>query len=206
MDKAVIFDMDGTIWDAVDQAVIAWDAVMRKAGHEEGMSHERMQGMMGKTIQQFAKELFPELEYERALMIVNECLFDETDIIRDNGAALYGDVKEVFEKIHDKGYDVAIVSNCQAGYIEAFLDYYDMNDVVDDYEENGRTGLYKADNLKLLIERNGYKEYFYVGDTQGDMDACREAGVPFVWASYGFGTAEGYDRKVDSLEEVVKLL
>ena len=35
------------------------------------------------------------------------------------------------------------------------------------------------------------KEAVYVGDTQGDANACDMAGVPMIYASYGFGNVEG---------------
>ena len=92
------------------------------------------------------------------------------------------------DRIRELGYGVYIVSNCQSGYIESFLEYYHLADLVDDFECYGNTLHGKAENLKLLIARNDLTEYVYVGDTQGDYDACKEADVPFIWAAYGFGT------------------
>lgn len=43
------------------------------------------------------------------------------------------------------------------------------------------------------MERNHIKKAVYVGDTQGDMLAAKFAGIPFVFASYGFGKPEAYD-------------
>ena len=45
----------------------------------------------------------------------------------------------------------------------------------------------------------------YIGDTQGDYEATVEAGVPFLWASYGFGTPAGYAGKIDSFTDLLKL-
>ena len=39
----------------------------------------------------------------------------------------------------------------------------------------------------MIAERNHLKHPVYVGDTIGDYNACQEAGVPFVFAAYGFG-------------------
>ena len=56
-----------------------------------------------------------------------------------------------------------------------------------DFENPGRTGLPKADNIALVVERNGLRRPLYIGDTQGDFDAAAKAGVPFLHAAYGFG-------------------
>ena len=41
------------------------------------------------------------------------------------------------------------------------------------------------------MERNRITSAAYVGDTQGDLEAARLAGIPFVWAAYGFGNPGG---------------
>lgn len=45
----------------------------------------------------------------------------------------------------------------------------------------------KSENIKLIIERNNLKDAIYVGDTELDMEATFAAGIPFVFAEYGFG-------------------
>ena len=45
----------------------------------------------------------------------------------------------------------------------------------------------------------------YIGDTQGDLEACREAGLPFVFCAYGLGQADSWDGKIDSIEELLNM-
>ena len=47
----------------------------------------------------------------------------------------------------------------------------------------------KAENIRLVVARNGLQHPVYVGDTKGDEEAAHAAGVPFVHAAYGFGRA-----------------
>ena len=65
---------------------------------------------------------------------------------------------------------------------------------VRDFECIGRTGKPKSENIRLIIERNGLKAPVYVGDTQWDFDAATAAGVPFIFAAYGFGHVENTPR------------
>ena len=86
-----------------------------------------------------------------------------------------------------RSYALIIVSNCQDGYIQDFLDFADMRGLFGDFESAGGTGLSKGENIKLVIERNSIDRAVYVGDTQGDLDSADFAGIPFIRAAYGFG-------------------
>jgi len=91
-----------------------------------------------------------------------------------------------------------IVSNCQAGYIEAFRRWSGLGACFRDFECWGHTGLTKGANLRTLIERNGLHRSLLVGDTPGDQAAAHECGVPFLYVDYGFGVCENVDRRFSS--------
>ena len=55
------------------------------------------------------------------------------------------------------------------------------------------------------MERNGIEEAVYVGDTQGDADACKEAGVPMVYAAYGFGNVEDECVTIQQFDQLLDL-
>lgn len=96
-----------------------------------------------------------------------------------------------------------IVSNCQSGYIELFLRKTGLEPYITDTECYGDTGKNKDENIRLVVERNSLKHPVYVGDTQGDCDAAAKAGVPFVFASYGFGQADHADAVIASFDELL---
>ena len=202
MKKAVIFDMDGTLWDSVDEIVESWN----KTCPEMHIRREQLIGLTGKTMDCFARELLPEYEMDQAMEIIHACERDENEYLSHVGATLYGDVRKVFERLRGMGYEIGIVSNCQAGYIEVFLEYYHLGDLVADIECYGNTQQQKDVNLKALIERNHYETYYYLGDTQGDYNACQKAGVPFLFAAYGFGTVDAQVPQVESLEQLPEVM
>ncbi|MEK3699049.1 hypothetical protein NYE33_18925 [Paenibacillus sp. FSL R10-2199] len=50
------------------------------------------------------------------------------------------------------------------------------------------------------MERNHLSSPVYVGDTEGDRRAAEITGIPFVYASYGFGEVSSYDYVIDRLD------
>ena len=44
-----------------------------------------------------------------------------------------------------------------------------------------------------IAETYNLKNPVYVGDTMGDYNACQKAGVPFIFADYGFGSVDSPD-------------
>ena len=58
----------------------------------------------------------------------------ENDYLREYGGILYDQVQQTLAALKRDGYHLSIVSNCQKGYIEAFLDHYDLWELVEDIE------------------------------------------------------------------------
>jgi len=98
------------------------------------------------------------------------------------------------------------VSNCQAGYIETYLQTSRQHALFRDFECWGNTGRSKTHNLRALIERNGLRTPIFVGDTPGDQEAAAACGVAFAHVRYGFGRCEGAPINAASFAELVALL
>lgn len=206
MKNGIIFDLDGTLWDSSEQIAVAWNTVF--ARHSEinrAISVNQIINVLGKSMDVVEKTLLPDLDGERRSQIFKECCEEEVNFLLINGGRLYQKVEETLSKLNEK-YDLFIVSNCQSGYIEAFLEHYGLNKCFDDFESYGNTGLGKDENLKLLAKRNGLTNVIYVGDTQGDYDATMEAGFKFIHASYGFGSINEDVVSIDKFEELPEVI
>lgn len=201
--KGIIFDMDGTLWDSSVQVCKAWDIAVAKCGYQRPpITQEEMQGVMGKTMDKIAEILFPAVDGQEREKLLEACCREENDYLRANGGVLYPDIRSTMEQLIAAGYHLFIVSNCQAGYIEAFLDYYRFHDLVEDIQCYGDNGKPKADNISIVAERNSLDEAVYVGDIQGDCDASEAAGVLFIHAAYGFGTIDHEVPRIRTFSEL----
>ena len=118
----------------------------------------------------------------------------------------YPGLEDVLEDL-SKRTKLYIVSNCQAGYIETYLERTGHGKYFTDFSCYGDNGLGKADNIKGLVEKNKIQHPVYLGDIQGDKDACDKAGVDFIWAAYGYGKSiDSYVAKIDSITELTEII
>jgi phosphoglycolate phosphatase len=202
---SIIFDLDGTLWDSMDSVLIVWNRVLQgESVIRQKLTREDFSWTMGLQIQEIGKGLFPDLDEEEQKQLLETCCAAESDYLAANGGDLYENVEKVLSQLSRK-YKLYIVSNCQDGYIEAFYKFHKLEHYFSDYENPGRTGLSKGDNIKLIMERNDLSNPVYVGDTEGDLTAARYAGIPFVYARYGFGHASEHDYLIDDFEALLKL-
>lgn len=203
MKKAVIFDLDGTLWNPCKEVAISWNLATKDINIEE-ITLERVEGLMGKNQQEIAKDLFSSFSIEEGLEILNKCFDYEEEYIKKHGATLYENLENTLIELK-KNYELYIVSNCQAGYIETFLDFYNFHNYFVDIECAGNTNLSKGENINLIIERNNIEKSFYIGDTMGDYTAAKFAKVPFVYAKYGLGKVEDDVKSIEKIEDVINV-
>lgn len=203
--KGIIFDLDGTMWDASHSNAPAWNVELaRHENIEKRITVDDIQSYMGKTMEEIAPIVLPDMDIEESLPILKKCGEEEIKALRAHGGILYPKLEETLIKLKEK-YHLYIVSNCQDGYVQAFLDYHKMNEHFEDIEMAGRTGKSKAENITLIMKRNGLEQAVYVGDTDGDCNSAKAAGIPFVLAEYGFGYVECPEYVINSFEELGKM-
>ena len=205
----LILDVDGTIWNTTGIVAEAWnktiDTFFPQVPH---VTAEILKGQFGKTMDVIADNLFGVLSAEDKKILMEKCcIYEQKALLENTKNITYEGVIETLKKLSSI-IPIFIVSNCQSGYIELVIEKNKITPLIKDFECFGNTGKSKAENIKLVASRNGLKAPVYVGDTQGDYEACKEAGVPFIWAAYGFGKPEdnNYYAKLDSFTQLESLL
>ena len=190
---SLIFDIDGTLWDSTPIVAEAWNSCLSAVGHPEfSVTADILKSVFGQTLPDIARKLFPGISPEAQMSLIDRCCDAEHKALAETPAPLFEGLRDVLPLL-SRRYPLFIVSNCQAGYIELFLEATGLSSLFTDHLCPGDTGVAKAANILTIARRHSLQHPVYIGDTQGDLNACREAGVPFVFASYGFGTADEPD-------------
>lgn len=202
MKKGILFDLDGTLWDSSAECVAAWnEAIRTQSNRIEQFTLDDMHGFMGKTIEVIAAMMFPALPEAERLHLLKLCTESEHQYLKTHRPKLYAEEQAVLNELA-KEFVLGVVSNCQEGYIEIYLEQCGCSELFCDFESAGHTGKSKGENIRLVMERQGITDCVYVGDTQGDCDAARAAGIPFIHAAYGFGAVDSYAAKLEKLSDL----
>lgn len=204
---AIILDLDGTMWDSVDGILLTWNQVASKYPEcrKKPISKDELSGCLGLTMTDIADRLFPGVAPGKQKAILEECCREENAYLAEYGGKLYPKLEETLLELK-KTYKLFVVSNCQQGYIESFIKAHKLEKCFDDIECWGNNLLTKGENNKLIMERNHVARAVYVGDTRGDEKSARDAGIPFVFAAYGFGTAEAPDYVIDEFAKLPEIM
>ena len=203
----VILDVDGTLWDSTQIVARAWTQAVRDGGIAEYLvTGERLKQLFGKTMEVIAQELLPGVSKEQRDRIMELCCdYEHRTLCEDECAICYPGVTDGIRRL-SRMLPVFIVSNCQSGYIELFLEKTGLAPYVKDIECYGNTRRSKGENIRMVIDRNHLEHAVYVGDTQGDCEASDEAGIPFIFASYGFGNPDHMAGRIDCFSQLVELI
>lgn len=137
--KNLIFDLDGTLWDPRATIIKIWNEVLTQ--HQllqRELEPEDMDQYMGLLFDDILKDIIPGISDQQVQEILVEIVQKENKVLRTHGGILYEGVAETLTNLK-KTHNLFIVSNCQDGYIEAFLEYYQFNDLFTDIESHERT-------------------------------------------------------------------
>ena len=204
--ESLIFDIDGTLWDSRALVAEGYNIQLKK----EGLDHlcvtaGDLKPLFGKVMTEIADGIFASIPVPERYALMERCMDTENRYLHENPCRIgYPGVLETVRELA-KQYRLFIVSNSQCGYPELCMDKLGLAPYIQGHLCFGDTGTSKGKTIRALMERHGIENCAYVGDTQGDYEATVEAGVPFIWCSYGFGMPEGYEAKIDSFADLLNL-
>ena len=204
---SIIFDLDGTLWDSTGNVAKGWQLAIDQVDYvDEVMTRERVRSITGMAYNAIFEKLFPDLDADKRAELMAKCAKSELETLDKVGGDLYPGLEETLAYLFPK-YKMFIVSNCQNGYIEMFLKSSQMAHYFNGHQCFGTKGNPKFENIKDIVNDHSLKAPVYIGDTKGDYDSATKAGVPFIFADYGFGVVdEGQIATISTIGELVEIL
>lgn len=200
----ILFDMDGTLWDAVSSYCAVWNATIAECCPEvPEVTYDRLSKYMGRPLRVIFDDIIgdhTDYGYFMERLGVNE-----DRLMPVLGGKLYPGVFDTIREL-SKSFPLFMVSNCTPLGLPNFLEFTGLKPFFTDHISYGDTGLEKDRNIRLMAEKYVLKHPLYVGDTVGDMRSAHAADAEFAWAAYGFGhDVEGYDYRIDRVEDLLSI-
>ena len=203
---AIIFDIDGTLWDSRIPVAHSWNRSIEKyTGKPSTFTPEYLGQYFGRTMDVIVSVLLPDKTPEERAKYGELIFQEENEWLEHEPGLVYPGVEETMEQLRAR-WPLYVVSNCQCGYIETMLRVTGLGRFVSGTLCYGDTNEGKGKNLVTLAERYDLKSPIYVGDTQGDADACAEAGMPMVYAAYGLGEVRHPWKRIDAFAELLDIV
>ena len=210
---SLIFDYDGTIHDtlriyepAVEQA-FQW---LRRQGYAvPEASGKKITSWLGMNTRDMWNSFLPDLPGEikgQAASLVGEAM---KQAVQEGRAAWYPGMPEILGQLKEKGYSMAILSNCQASYAEIHWDAFRMERWFDFFFDCESFQSAPKSEIILHVTDRFPPPYVVIGDRYSDLEAAKSSGSPFIGCVYGFGSPEelrGAQRLAQTPEDLLNYL
>ena len=193
---AIIFDMDGTLWDATDSYVKCWNIAAKRLGYPTEVDRKMLESVMGWEEKKAYEFLFPGIGEEKITSLAAMVSNVQDELLPQLGGKIYEGVKEGLKRL-STAYKLFVLSNCPKHTIKQFMNFAGIDNLITGSISFGENRVAKSENIRLLINRYHLKNVVYVGDTNSDRVQCENAGVPFVYVSYGFDKVDKFYKSFD---------
>jgi phosphoglycolate phosphatase len=201
---ALIFDIDGTLWNASSACAKGWNLGLEQLGIDRKVTREQIEEVSGHPYEQCIDIILPGLrgKIPELLDTLNQC---ETEAVKADGGKFFEGVLDGIRHLAEQ-YKIFLVSNCQEWYVRLFLDLSDLRPSLTGFDCHGLSGLPKNEMLSRLKADHFLHDPVYIGDTAGDETAAKLSGVGFIHAAWGFGKPEGKPVTVKTFKELLDYL
>jgi phosphoglycolate phosphatase len=184
----IIFDLDGTLIDTLDDLMDSVNYALDKFGFPS-RNLDEIRSFVGNGVKRLVYLSVPdgtdEATSEKCLEIFKEHYKGNSK----NKTAPYDGIQEMLEGVKKAGFKTAVVTNkIQDAAIEIITDFFgDKIDVIIG-QIDGVAQKPEPDGVWLALEKLGVSKEnaVYVGDSEVDCMTAHNAGIPCVGVTWGF--------------------
>jgi phosphoglycolate phosphatase len=201
---AVIFDIDGTLWNATSANAKGWNLGLEELGMPQRVTPAQIESVSGNPYELCLDMLLPgeRTNHPELLQIF---ITHETRVVAADGGVFYdGALSGVIQLSQD--YRIFLISNCPDWYLSLFLKFSQLRPVLSDVDCFGMSHVPKDKMIRNMVRGHCLKNPVYVGDTANDETAAALAGVDFIHVAWGFGRPERDSKSVHSFAKLLEVL
>lgn len=208
--KAIIFDLDGTLLDTLKDLQEGTNYALRVNGKPE-RTIEEIRQFVGSGARKLIERVIPGCEVEGVFeKVLEDFGVYYKEHCKDNTAP-YPGILEMLKELKQRGYRLGVVSNKPDFAVQELIPEYfpDTFDAV----TGERKGIERKPAPDLIWEAMKNldatkEESVYVGDSEVDLEAAKNAGIPCISVAWGFKGREFLEEHhaetiVDKPEEIV---
>ncbi len=190
--QTIVFDLDGTLIDSVPVIRVALNHVLAEEKMEP-LSIEQVKEIVGFG----AKWMVTEIHKKRGLQILpekrEELMARYLDAYMANSAEytmVYDGVYEVLSELKDAGVNLGVCTNKPGLTTRPVLEslkldhYFSAMITEDDVEHRKPDGRHVLETIDAMI--GNISNSVFVGDSETDMAAAENAGIPAICVTYGY--------------------
>lgn len=202
---SLIFDMDGTLWDAIDAYSQVWNVTLERLGIARTVSRGDILRFIGKPLDMIYDEVmcdYPHVDKKLCLKLLDDY---ENELLPQLGGTLYDGVREGIAEL-SQHYPLFMASNCGVEGVRNMLAFSGLTQYFKGTITHGETRLAKGPNIVRLMQTFSLSKPLYIGDTQSDGDAATYANIDMCHVKWGFGTCRNPQLTADTFPDLVRQL
>lgn len=215
MYKLIIFDLDGTLLNTIDDIKDSLNFAVEKQGLPS-YSVDKVKKFVGSGVKQMIVRALEGLTEDKSLMqIITKDYTDKYNLIQKDKTKPYDNIIETLNRLKEKGITLAVLSNKPIQDTKNIISYY-FNDSIFDSVFGQIEGIPVKPDPTLVhkIINNysfNYEEVLFIGDSDVDMMTAKNANVDSVFVSWGFRNYEdvkhiGIDYVVTDPLEIISII
>ena len=215
MVKLVIFDLDGTLLNSLDDLAVSTNYALQKHRYP---THELLEyrRFVGNGINKLLERALPEeARTKENVLKIREDFMAYYAVHKADYTAPYPGIAELLEALRKKNILLAVASNKYHSATQALIPHY-FGENTFGFVYGQREGIpVKPDPTIVfdILKEAGVKpeEVLYVGDSGVDMQTASNSGIVSIGVTWGFRSAEelkenGAIHIVDRPSDILKLL
>lgn len=213
MTQAVIFDMDGTLFQTnliLEPALAATFDHLRESGlWQSATPLEQYRAIMGVPLTVVWQTLCPQHtkhQQQQSNAYFQQALIEQ---IEQGCGALYEHVEETLQQLAAQ-FPLYVASNGQVPYLQAIMKHYDLQRWIKavysiDLVPSGN----KSELVENLLRENAITSGFVVGDRASDIKAAKDNGLTSIGVRFDFAQEselQDADYVVERFEQIADII